>query len=204
MTVTTIDADIAANKTVYSTNAVYATARTTSSAIYTTEYRLGQYGTPYQCYRFGLKFDTSSIPDTDDVSAVAMKLAVLNDSSAADFDINIVSCDWSGQDPLDAANREATFDAILAASTEALWRNTSGIGTGTYYTSAALTPARVNKTGYTYYGIISAKDQAATAPTGGEYINFNIVAMKPQLVITHAPAPSSGPQVVYLSDYGII
>jgi hypothetical protein len=76
---------------IYGTNAVYATARSTCSVIYSGDkYYVGQSATAvpvYYVYRWFLKFDTSTIPDGDTITQVNLKMVALEDNSEPDFDV---------------------------------------------------------------------------------------------------------------------
>ena len=177
-------------------NAVYATARSTSSSFSSSTTSLtGQQlsGGTYRCYRTHYKFDTSGIPDGDIISQVNMNLTATQDSSTTDFDVKIVKQDWSGQDPLAAGNREAAYDGCLSATADVTWRNTSGMSINTQYTSPDMDTAWVSKTGYTYYGALSSRDISNTAPSGNEYIILALTdhatsGYRPILTVVHAVA----------------
>jgi len=110
-------------------------------------------------YRNFLKFDTSSIPDTDTITQVNLKLVATADSSANDFDVQIVKQDWSGQDPITADNREAIYDNCLSGTADSsIWENTADISVNTQYASGNLATDWVSKTGYTYYSLRSSND----------------------------------------------
>lgn len=162
---------------VYGNNATYTTAQSTSAAIggaSGTQNSLGQQisGTQY-VFRFFLKFDTSSIPDDAAITGVTMSLAIGADNSTTDFDVVIHKYDWSGEDPLDALNRETAYDGCVAATSGSVtWRNTNGIAVDTRYDSPALDTAWVSKTGYTYFCILSAEDVAISQPSTNEYVNI--------------------------------
>lgn len=175
----------------------YTTARANSSALVTggTSLTLGQLlsgGVNYNVYRNYLKIDTSGIPDTDSITQVNMKLVVVSDFSATDFDIVIKKYNWSAQDPLTAGTREAAYDGCLAATADDnIWRNTSGMAINTQYTSGNLSTAWPSKTTYTYYGLNSSRDVSATAPTGNEYVevasqDHATSGYRPVLTVTHA------------------
>ena len=193
-----IDPDFSADTDdaeVYGTNAAYATARSTATGSFnfTATLSTGQ-NTTYSVYRGFLKFDTSAIPDTDIVSQVNLKLTATADGSVTDFDVQIVKVDWSGQDPIGVANRDAAFDACLAgAADDSIWRNTNGMATNTPYTSGNLDTAWVDKTGDTYYGLRSSEDKNDSAPTGNEYVTLaaqehGTAAYRPVLIVLYAPA----------------
>ena len=100
-------------------------------------------------------------------------MTCLNDYSIIrDFDVVIKKVDWSAQDPLTNATREAAWDACLAAAADTnIWRNTSGMSENTPYTSGELDTTWLNLGGYTYYGLMSSRDVANSAPgLGSEFI----------------------------------
>lgn len=126
-------------------------------------------GGNYTIMRGFVKFDTSSIPVGATIDQVNMRLTPVADYSTTDFDVQICKCDWSGSDPISSGNMDSAFDANLAASTDQVWRNTSGWSVGTSYDSPNLDTSWINKGGYTYYGIRSAEDYSSSAPSGAEY-----------------------------------
>ena len=160
----------------------YATARSTSYSYVTsgTYFLVGQTyeggkGEPgYRVFRGFLKFDTSSIGAGSTVTQVNLKLVSPVDSSVTDFDVQIVKQDWSAQDPLSDANREAAFDNCLAGTLDggSPWRNTLSMAINTQYASPNLDTAWVNKTGNTYYSLNSSRDTGNNTPTGAEYIQI--------------------------------
>ena len=185
---------------IYGSNAVYATARSTCSTLYSTDrYYVGQtLGVEiYYVYRWFLKFDTSVIPDGDTITQVNMKLVALEDNSSSDFDVVIKKADWSAYDPASDANKESIYDLILSAtSDDNIWRNTSGISINTQYTSGNLDKDRVNKSGSTYYGLISSRDISASPPTAGPGAAENLrlasqdhatSGYRPVLTVVHVP-----------------
>jgi hypothetical protein len=220
----TIDPDYAADSgdfyvegTSIGTTPSYATARSTSTSFDTTgNLIVGQLyqslgGKPeefnYQVLRSGVKFDTSSIPDGDTISAVTMGLTAVTDGSSTDFDVKIAKYDWSGSDPIAAGNRETIYDGILAATVDASWRNTSGMTLNSREASASLATAWVSKTGYTYYAILSLEDVNNSAPTNFEYVhlasqNNATSGYRPILSVTHSGG--GGSVVKDLISFGII
>lgn len=176
----------------------YATARSTSNLIFASTGFLGQWlsGPTYNLFDVFLKFDTAAIPDTDTVSQVNLKLVAVADNSSVDFDVQIVKQDWSAQDPITDANREAAYDNCLAGTQDggSPWRNTAGMSINTQYASPNLDTAWVVKTGPTYYSLISSRmhDGSGTAPTGTEYITIALTddataSYRPVLTVVHAP-----------------
>ena len=197
---------------IYGSNATYSTSRSTSYAIDVTAatMNVGQYitGGEYRCERGYPKFDTSGIPDTDVISAVAMKLVCTVDSSQADFTVNINKYDWSASDPITSGNKETPYDGCLAATLDNTWRNTSGMSTNTVYTSNALDITWPSKTSYTYYGLISA-DDVANSPPGAPDAIIQIATQenstsgyRPVLTVTHAAGGAAGPRKLALLGVG--
>jgi hypothetical protein len=185
--------DMAADGAIYGQNATYATARSTSTGYNTgdNDINVGQNKpSDYLVYRGFLKFDTSLLPATAVISQVNIRMVVRQDVSTTDFDLQIVKCDWSAYDPLSAANREAAFDACLAATVDQVWRNSSGIAVNTQYTSPNLDTSWPVKAGYTYYGLRSKEDTDASAPAGAEYLamcsqDHATEAYRPLLIIEY-------------------
>ncbi len=177
----------------YSTN--YNTARGTSSVAEAAANALtmGQYkdGDYYRVYRAYLKFNTSPIGAGAVVTQANLKLVCTSDSSTVDFDVKIVKQDWTNQDPMGTANREALYDNCLTSTLDDnIWRNTSGMSTGTVYTSGNLSTAWIVVTGNTYYSVCNANDYSNTAPTNLEYLNFasqehTTAAYRPILTVVH-------------------
>lgn len=150
---------------IYGSDPTYATARATAavSDITSAGMNVGQkseFMGNYDVYRSFLKFDTSALPDDCTIDQVNLKMVCYDDSSAsADFDVQIVKQDWSGEDPITAGNRDTAYDNCLGgAADDNIWRNTSGIVEETQYASGNLSTAWPSKTGNTYYSLRSSKD----------------------------------------------
>jgi len=138
------------------TATTYASARSTSDVSSSGIASVGQSykaGPTYDVYRGFLSFDTSIIPQDALITDVKLRMQCSLDNSAANFNVNIVEQDWSAYDPIDSSNREAAYDACLAATHKAVWRNTLGMALNTDYTSPALTISYVDKSGFTYYSL---------------------------------------------------
>lgn len=139
-----------------------------------------------------LKFDTSSIPDTATINQVNLRMVCTQDQSDTEFDLQIVKYDWSGQDPLSDANREAAYDGALAAARDdAIWRNSLDISINTQYTSGNLATAWINKAGTTYYALQSSLDYAGTEPTGLEILRIAMAdhataSYRPTLIVDYS------------------
>jgi hypothetical protein len=174
-------------------SATYSTARSTSTEYDTTGtsgwFGQNKSGSTYYVYRMGFKFNTSSLGRRALVTNVTMTLTVNWDPSGASFNRNIVDFDWASCDPI-SSNQESFYDGALAAPTDALW--VSGVVyDNTSYTSAALSTSWVNRVGMTYYALVSARDQSATAPTGYECHTIytsetSTSSYKPKLTVTYS------------------
>ncbi|MEK6893667.1 MAG: hypothetical protein AABX07_05705, partial [Nanoarchaeota archaeon] len=193
-----VDADFTgstADGYVYGKNVTYATARSTATDIDVTD--SGTFigndliGANYYVLRTFLKFDTSSIGPSGTITQVNLKLTTTSsDLSDVDFDVRIHKYDWSGTDPITAANKETPYDGALASTYDANWRNTLGISTDTQYTSSNLDTTWVNKTGTTYYALLNSNDVSNSAPTGFQRIGVysqehSTAANRPILNVTY-------------------
>jgi len=168
----------------------YSIARLNSIAINTvgSEVRTGQYkdGTDFAVNRSYVGFDTSFV-GTDDVLQVNLKLVCYSDASQTDSDILIKKYTITGE-------RETDYDGILAAAADdSIWRNTSGMSVNTQYASGNLSTAWINKTGLTYYCLMSSRDRDAIEPTQYEHIriaghSYETTGYRPVLTVLHAPA----------------
>lgn len=175
---------------VWGLNAVYATARSTATAhdVTSTYTYIGQYAPGIYVERLFLKFDTSTIGAAATVNQVNLKLTAVADFSATDFNVQICKCNWAAWDPIVAGNRDNAFDAALAAAVDVTWRNTAGMALNTPYTSPNMDTTWINKTGATYYALVSDRDKAGTAPVNGEDIGICCVehgtaAYRPSLTV---------------------
>lgn len=207
----TIDPDftgLTADGYVQGNAADYTTAHTTSATV---SAGVGwmyvgqdlQAGPSYRVYRGFLKFDTSTIGASSTVNQVTLTIRSWGDISTTDFDVQIVKQDWSGQDPLSDANREAAYDNCFSGTLDdSIWRNTAGLVTETWYTSGNLATAWVSKTGDTYYSLRSSRDASETSPTGSEYIyvySANQAAKEPYLTVLYSEGNTTGTGAVVLA-----
>lgn len=146
-----------------------------------------------------IKFVTSSIGLTNVVDQVNLAMTVDFKLIQRDTDVNIVQADWSANDPVTTGNKDSVFDAVLAAATDALFKNTSAISAGGTYSSSNMSRAYINRTGTTYYGLICSGDQAASPLTSSltagasqrELAGFwsQDHANPPVLTILYSPTP---------------
>jgi hypothetical protein len=184
---TTAIIDVASSFYVRGVSGVYLTARSTAQLSGADYLLVGQVlaGTAYYVQRGVLKFYTASIPDNAIISNVKLKLAIAADESATDFDVEIGEYDWSANDPVTGTNKEAVFDGILATGYNKLWKN-SVVSLDTYYESEDdLDVDWINKTGFTYYSLISKEDFDASVPINFENLSFDIATKIPQLVVEY-------------------
>ena len=104
---------------VHGVSTTYATARSTYYSVGSTAttMQLGQrYSSPnYTVWRGFVLFDTSSLSGAT-VTQANLQLTPSNDSSATDFDLQIVKQDWSAQNPLSSGNAETAFDNCLSGT----------------------------------------------------------------------------------------
>ena len=196
-TVTTVFAGTADGR-IDSSNATYSVARSGSgslSANTTSDLIVGQalIGGVRYCRQGFVSFDTGSVPDTDDVSAVDLSLWLTTDTSTTDFTTEAREYDWG------ASVTTADFrpGADLAALTLMASIASSGIGaTGAYkaFTSeTAFLTATNLKTGTVYLNLSSSRQRLDNDPAGDEYLTWESAdtagtTNDPKLTITHAAA----------------
>lgn len=160
----------------------------------------------YYVSRAFLAFDTSAIGG-DVVSQVNLKLTVTNDLSATDFDMQIVKCDWSATYPIDSGNQQTAYENCLSSALDdSIFRNTSGVSANTQYTSGNLSTSWINRSGITYYAIMSSLDRSGTAPTATDYISFYqqgyaTEAYRPVLTVIHAAGGGASAVPVIMRQY---
>jgi len=181
----TNDGELFSLSSVYVTMQAGAGFSTTTTA---TTHRGGQgkSGPNFQGFQFFMDFDTSSIPDTDEISAVTLSLRGEVDQSATDFvsevyvfdwDTTVTTADWRTPTQIGSLTRVATH-------------NSSGFS-GAYlaFTSDAAFLTAINKTGSTRLMVTSDRFRASTEPTALEYIVWasgNASTREPKLVVEHA------------------
>ncbi|MCW5874162.1 MAG: hypothetical protein KIS88_05900 [Anaerolineales bacterium] len=188
----------------------YATSRATSTSFEfgTADMYVGQaYESAiprYYTFRSVMKFSLASLNPLAVIFAAALHIACMVDaSSVADFDVQILKQDWSAQDPLSNGNREAVYDACLAGSTDAVWRNTAGLATGSLLSSAPLDVSWLAPGGLAYYSLRSSRDAAGIPPAsnGDEYVRLaagahSTPALRPVLMVDYFAVPSATGKLV--------
>ena len=178
-------------------NVSYATARSGGAVqkIHNTDDDMwvDQYsGNKFYCYSGYLDFDTSSIPDTDEISAVTLSLYAIQ-AYGSPGALEVYAYDWG---------EELTFaDWIAGADVAAMTLLASYPGTwsgGAYraLTSKTAFKAAINKTGVTRLFLCTTKFRTGSAPTDKNGYTFYATekgtTYRPKLVIEHAAAAASG------------
>lgn len=145
-------------------------------------------------------FDTSSIADSDSVSAAAFAIKensgygsifTQSDTFEAriyDFGASVTTADWRNPTQFNALTRVAT----LATSS---WATT---GYNTFAEDGTNFQTAVNKTGTTYICLLTSRFASNTAPTGIAYAGLMSAdnagtTDDPKLVVTHAAAATAAP-----------
>lgn len=191
---TTVFQGVMADADIISSHATYATARAGSSLTVQDssawELIVGQ-STGYNIWESFLGFDTSSIPDTDEIISVSLELNLQTDVSTVDFIVQARLHDWGTA----VTTADWVAGADLSGKTLLATLNTNGIGaTGAYkaFTSDAAFKSNINKTGVTRILLCSKEQTDNSAPTGNEYVSFEIAdqADYPKLTVVHAPPPT--------------
>lgn len=206
MATVTLDATTNANA-INSVNAAYATARTggTLSLLGLADSRVGQRytGSAYQCYESFLEFDsTGIIAAGDTITAATLRLYFRFDDSTTDFTLRARLYDFGAAvttaDYVSGASLSGTLLATLASS---------GIGAGNSYkscTDVALA-ANITKNGTTRIILHSDRHEAATTPTGSEYMTFYLsdATNMSKLDITYTPAPTMTDPMGAMGFFGV-
>lgn len=183
----------------------YTTAHTTSVHFDSgaTELIVGQAfdtGIPrFYMFRAAIKFSLASLNPLAVIYAANLRMVcTMDESTLADFGVQIVKHNWAAQDPLTNGNREAVFDACLAGTTDAVWKNTSAITVNTQYTSAPLDVNWLTPGGTVYYSLRSSRDAAGVIPpaNGNEYVRLGAgahsnVNRRPALIVDYFAVPSA-------------
>lgn len=184
----------------------YATARSggavqeihnTANDMWVTQYQKGSDPFYYCCSGY-LDFDTSSIPDTDEISAVTLSLYAIN-ADGSPGALEVYAYDWG---------EELTFaDWIAGADVAAMTLLASYPGTwygGAYraLTSETAFKAAINKTGVTRLFLCTTKFRTGSVPSDRDGYTFYATekgtTYRPKLVIEHAAAAGGAPKH---SDY---
>lgn len=147
-------------------NAVYAVARAvaTNSSYASPDLYPGQQNN-YTCRRIAYRADTSPIPDGDVVTSKKLRMVTdINGAIGDFFKLYVNYYNWAGLDPTVMADWLTIYNGLLAQALGGLMFDTSGVAPSTEYFSAELAGMVVNKTGFTYFGLISELDKLNTPP----------------------------------------
>lgn len=204
MSTTTVYSSTADGYLTSGSDVSYATARSgraiqeihnTDDDLWVDQYKYGSY---YFCYSGYLDFDTSSIPDTDEISAVTLSLYAIN-AYGSPGALEVYAYDWS---------TSLTFaDWIAGADVAAMTLLASYPGTwsgGAYrdLTSETAFKAAISKTGVTRLFLCTTNFRTGSAPTDDDGYNFYATekgtTYRPKLVIEHA-APAGGISIPLLN-----
>lgn len=148
----------------------------------------------YAIYRSPVLFDTSSIPDTDTVTAATLSITTegfatgdsdgtVVDTSTPGSNSNVVASDhnianWGGV----AQSDSVANSALSVGGTSVLTLNATGLG-------------NILKTGITKFGLRSLNDLNNTTPTANPYhyersADYAGTASDPVLTVTHSDVPT--------------
>lgn len=184
----------------------YSIARSTSVDYWTADTLMwiGQFknGTTYEIYRYFVGFNTSAIADLIGDNAITQVNMRMTPSykDATEWTLRIVKATWAAF----PANTEANYDLGLSATLDDdNFGLLSNMTVNAQKTSNNLNTAYINKTGITYYCLISSKDRdgSGTAPIAQElfqlYTAMNATpSLRPDLVIQYTdPTPSGNPAI---------
>lgn len=202
MTVT-IFTDTTKSRHVYKSNAVYLTARNAAVAdgvgadtiLICGQRLIGD----YYLWRLGLLWNTTTIPDTDIITAARIRLYCNVDASDTDFDLTVTDGSAGGKpsDPVVVGD----YDRTLYSGNGGTF-GTAGLVVGAYNNIDLNATGRgwISKTGITRFMLQSSRDIGANAPGGNEYVrlgDLTTVGQEPKLEVTHSPASLGGPAIKF-------
>jgi hypothetical protein len=134
-----------------------------------------------------MAFDTSAIPDTDDISSIVLEMYMDPSAVGSGWDVEIREVPW-GPDA-------ATTDWVPGGSLDsyplvASWPASSGVsGVMTFTSESAFLTVAGLKTGTIYLHGSSSQTRTGTQGASERYARFTADATNhPKLIITHAPA----------------
>lgn len=140
-------------------------------------------GVNHRWYRFGFRFDTSSIGGSSTVTQVNLKIYGLYNANAQ---VTLITkYDWSAYYPFDTStgNYAAVHAGIIGATAESGYFN--DWKDGGWGTSQNLSTDWVSKTGATYYGFISTYDYNWNGTDTGIFKGVGTGANAPVLTVTY-------------------
>jgi hypothetical protein len=163
-----------------------------------TALRVGQAsagGFQQECYELFYSFDTSSIADSDIVSAVSLNLWPSSDSSVTDFTIEAYENNWGPT----VTSADWVAGSSLGSQTLLASLSTIGLSTGAYasfVSQGAFLTATNMKTGTVSLMLGSSRQRIGNAPGVDEFVffimsDFTGTTEDPKLTITHNSLGSS-------------
>lgn len=141
-------------------------------------------------------FDTSSLPDTDDISAAKIRYYI--NTISDNFNQSIGVCDSSPASNTALANGDYGNTGTTRQASDI---DITSLSTGAYndWTFNATGIASITKTGVSKFSMKISADIDNSAPTWASSTDLSTAANsadaasnKPQLVVTHTPAPVGG------------
>jgi len=165
------------------------------------------FATPtYYCSQDFQGFDTSSIPDTDSVSAAVLSLKGSNDNDLSDLlTVEARSYDWGATVDLTDFRTGSELNVLTSCATAGPSTFTTGY---IDFSSTGSMPAAINKTGFTRFVLCGARNVGTgTAPSGEEY--WQLISADqtgtvddPKLVVTHTGAIQANAEVSSVTVIG--
>ena len=163
----------------------------------TIEFGEALYTPHYYLFEAFFSFDTSGVVGT--VSAATFKLTVDGEWLASGLTLEVYATDWGDSLAYDDWVPGADLSGMTLLASCATGASPSGTLT---FSSEAAFLAAINTGGYTRLVLVTSNLRTATAPTGGELIDFKgqddaTPANRPQLVITHAASGIAVPVAMH-------
>jgi len=146
-----------------------------------------------------IEFDTSSIPDNDNITVATLSMFYVSDFTNADFTIEAVIYDWSPTlESSDYYGFLGFGDAPDGPVVASRLMNATGLGTLVAFTSNANMLLNINKLGTTQMMLYSLEHKNFSTPTANEFVEFRSAdqagtTQDPVLTITHNSVPSKFP-----------
>ena len=175
---------------ILSQDAVWATSRGAATGDSTGDaaYMGGELSATYDIYRYFLKFDTSSLPDTAIITSATLELYFVARDTTNDFTI-ATQTHTAPNETLATADFDAlTVDTPTEFSDRSANVSTLTLNVYTSFTLNAAGLAAISKTGYTLIAVRSSKDVDNATPTGRSYVQAqsDTEANPPKLTINYS------------------
>lgn len=150
----------------------------------------------YYCYESFISFDTSSITDSETVSAATLSIYGFFDYSTTNFTVNARTRDWGAS----LTTGDWVAGASVSANTLLATFASAGFSASGYnaFTSEVAMLAAVNKTGTTRMMLSSSRHEGNNTPGGDESLSFlsadeSGTTTDPKLVVEAAAAGGGFP-----------